>query len=425
MERELNAFLMERMPNLEDARFLIALSGGADSVAILKLMAKLAQEHGFLMAAAHVNHGLRGKKSDEDEAFCKMLATDIGVPLFCHRVEIKKGAGLEARAREARYACLKRSYEEWGADALLTAHHAADQAETMLMHLMRGAGIRGLSGIAADTTLFGMRVLRPLLMTNKRDLIAIAGEFCRDESNDVADNLRNALRLKVMPMLEEMAPGATEKMAQAAQIAALEDGFMDGLCGEVITNEVFLPIRALQTLHLAVLLRVLRRFAGGCDYGTTLALKALLFAEPGGKVNLDGGLTVYRGHDYLFLPHLLLPVAPVFEVQPFCGKTGDGKRCQAMPRAVFEKADWRYWLGGDVIRPFGFTGRQSLQDYFTNRKVDAPFRRVIPILATGNRVIWIPGVGAAEETKMSFDGENIMVECGHDMPWLIERKNER
>jgi tRNA(Ile)-lysidine synthetase, N-terminal domain/tRNA(Ile)-lysidine synthetase, C-terminal domain len=417
---ELAAFFRERMPKLSGSRFLVGVSGGADSVALLKLTVLLAEKYAFSVAAVHVNHGLRGKQSDADEAFCVALAKKMQVKIICCHPKVLKGAGLEARAREARYKCFSEVYRDTQADALLTAHHADDQAETLLMHLMRGAGIHGMAGIKAERELYGMRVLRPLLMVPKNDLLALAGDFRLDESNLEDDNLRNALRLKVMPLLNGMAPHTALKMAQTAQLAALEDDFMDGLAAEVTLHEAYVPIEMLKGLHPALSLRVLRRFAGECDFKTAMGLMVLLDAAPGTKVNLEKGRLVQRGYDYLFLPDRLAPITAQVEPHPFDRELGDGKCCQAMQEAMAKAAQWRYWQEGDTIAPFGSAGKMSLQDYFTNQKVDAPFRRMIPLLAEGNTVLWVPGVGASENVRAVAGAEMLFLKCSHEMPWLKE-----
>ena len=133
-------------PNCPRGRLLIGLSGGADSVALLHLLLDAGAE----VAAVHVNHGLRGAESDGDEAFVRNLCANLNVPLHVYRADPPENPG-ENWAREVRYGFFRRAMQETGADALVLAHHRDDQAETLLLHLMRGAGLTGLTGMAADT----------------------------------------------------------------------------------------------------------------------------------------------------------------------------------------------------------------------------------------------------------------------------------
>ena len=158
-----------------EATLLIALSGGADSVALLRTVSALGKRYGFSTRAAHVEHGLRGEASAEDARFCERLCAEMGVPFTLDRANLSGGMaapGAEARAREVRYRLLLGRARECGADALLLAHHLDDQAETVLSHLVRGSGTRGLGGMREASRVNGVLLVRPLLKLSKADLLA-------------------------------------------------------------------------------------------------------------------------------------------------------------------------------------------------------------------------------------------------------------
>lgn len=412
------ASLQERMPRLVTRRFLIGLSGGADSAALFYAMLSIQKSEGLSFACVHVNHGLRGAESDEDEGFCRALCEKEGIALTVFQLTgLEKGPGLEQRAREKRYSCFAKAYEAYSADALLTAHHADDQAETLLMHLMRGSGVHGLSGISPDSTLYGMRVLRPMLGILKSEIEAVGLPFRQDATNLVADNLRNALRLLVLPKLNELAPGASARMAQTARLAMDEDGYMEQAAKKYVPDTPYLALKTIQDLHPALLRRVLRLFAGGEG---TYELEALVRGKERGTVNLSGGEVAEKGYRYLHLPGRLKPFPP--DVSVVEGGVGDGKRMQAIPAAHHKAAVFRHLQAGDVIIPFGMKGHKSMQDYFVDMKVDRPFRQAIPLLCLGKEVLWVPGLGASRLAKVEEAEPRVLLRFNGLMPWATKER---
>ncbi len=207
---------------------LVALSGGADSVALLSALCALRARHGLTVRAAHVEHGLRGEASLADAAFCEALCARLAVPFTCDRAGLAGGMdapGAEARAREARYALLLARAREANADALLLAHHRDDQAETVLARLIRGSGARGLSGMRETSLRGGVRIVRPLLALSKADILAAldGAPYREDESNARPCCQRNRLRAEVLPLLAAENPRAAEHIAQSAALLALDE----------------------------------------------------------------------------------------------------------------------------------------------------------------------------------------------------------
>lgn len=202
----------------QGAGLLLALSGGLDSTVLGHLLARLARARAYKLALGHVNHGLRGAESDADEAFVRGLAAEAGLPFYTARLppETFSGQNIQAAARRARYALL----EEWrlagGLDYILTAHHADDAAETLLINLLRGAGPEGLGSLAWANG----RRLRPLLGFSRAELSAYAAQHAlswrEDASNAHDDYLRNRLRHRVLPLLQEEQPQAAANLARAA-----------------------------------------------------------------------------------------------------------------------------------------------------------------------------------------------------------------
>ena len=243
----------------------VALSGGADSVVLLSLLKDLSP-----VVALHVHHGIRGKEADRDAEFCRTLTARLGVPFHLLKVDAPRharetGQSLETAARDARYAALTDFMKTHSIPLLATAHHADDQLETMLQHLLRGSGTRGLCGIPACRELGeGLFVVRPLLATPKAEILRYAGEqglpFVTDSTNEEPCCQRNFLRLQVIPKLLELQPSAPLLAARCAEALSGDEAYLDGIAANFLEKEGAEPsVRALLALEKPILVRVLRR----------------------------------------------------------------------------------------------------------------------------------------------------------------------
>ena len=433
--------LAARMPAMP-GHVLVGVSGGADSVALLLML--LAR--GCRVTAVHVNHGLRGAASDGDEAFVRALCRDKDVPLLCYRAQPPEHPG-EDWARRARYGFFREAMAQSGAEALALAHHRDDQAETLLLHLMRGAGLTGLTAMAEDIMVDGMRILRPLLAMSRAELQAAlqaAGQPWReDESNRDSRYLRNAVRHELLPLMEQLSPGCGARLAAAASLLREDDAALDALCGGFLGKHPGreLPLRDLADQPEGLRKRILRawwqREAGknrderSLSLHQTAALASLLSGGAGEKCNLPGGWQGYRGWTHLHLVSpdppepppetpLTLPctVVGAFTLEETVPCLSDGRVTQAIPRAMLEGCVLRTRRQGDWIRPYGSSGRQSLQDYFVNRKVDAPFRERVPLMCRGSEVLLAGGVGAGSVPPLEEQKDSVCLRWRGDMPWL-------
>lgn len=457
----------------QDASLLVAVSGGADSVALLCALVLLRKEAGYALAACHVEHGLRGEASLQDAAFVQELCRQWDVPLLLHHAHLPGGLeapGFEDRARSARRAFFRSAMDEVQADALLLAHHRDDQAETVLMRLLRGSGTLGLGGMRPLVP-FGRGVLlRPFLSLGRQDLqsaLLRSGQSWReDESNASPCCLRNRLRLQAMPLLTACQPSASLHLAQTAERLQWDEDCLGQLAEEPYrASLVAMPachalcIMPLGNLPKALFLRVLRLWlahgfllASGShregvpcapsaasgqralSFEDTLRLYALANGQGPDSLNLPGGLRVVRTGPYLHLlrqdrqPLLPLPEGPSvslvpaktelslashrFALQP-PGASAPPFGALAVPlaeEALAQGLVLRFPMPGDQIRPFGASGHKALRRYFTDRKVPAPFRATWPVLAQGNQVLWAPGLGAGEATRLPG---------GAPSPWVL------
>ncbi|MBR7112749.1 MAG: tRNA lysidine(34) synthetase TilS [Clostridia bacterium] len=243
----------------------VALSGGADSVVLLSLLKSCSP-----LVAVHVHHGIRGEEADRDAAFCETLADTMNVPFVLLRVDApararETGESLETAARECRYKALTDFLASHKIPLLATAHHADDQLETMLQHLLRGSGTRGLCGIPACRAMGeGLFVVRPLLSVPKADLLSFAKEnrldFVTDSTNEEPCCQRNVLRLQVIPRLLTLQPNAARLAARCAEALSGDEAYLDGLAADFLKKEGSEPrVEELLALPRPILVRVLRR----------------------------------------------------------------------------------------------------------------------------------------------------------------------
>lgn len=406
-------------------RILIALSGGADSVALACLLAEARPEYGLTLFAAHVDHGIR-PDSAEDAEFCQALCADLDIPFLCARADVPASAranraGLESEARRLRYQALRRFRQETGCDCIALAHHMDDQAETVLMHLSRGAGTRGLAGMRA----LSGDLYRPLLGLRKSELadyLRQAGRSWREDStNRLDDNPRNALRLHVIPELEKCYPQFAAAAARCALSAQIESDYLDEqtaafLSGAASECPFCSWIGIDPPPHRAVLRRAVRaKCPAELSWEQVNALEALC-GRPRGKIDIDGKHFAERtGRRLYFVPKRPPRIDPVpldpggtVSLAGLCEITaqeaapqpafGD-PMIQVLDAQALEGAVLRTRRPGDRFRPLG-CGDRLLSDFLIDRKVDRPLRDALAIVARGGRALWVCGLGISEDAKI-------------------------
>src|SRR5262245_58269394 len=296
-------------------RVLVALSGGADSVALLLVLRDLERQGELVVAgAAHLNHQLRGAEADADEAFCLHLTGRLGVPFVAERADVAALAraqrrSIEDAARGARYAFFERAAASLSADAIAVAHTIEDQAETFLLRLLRGAGSRGLGAIRPKAG----RVIRPLLEIERaalRAYLAEAGQaFCEDATNRDVSIPRNRVRHEVIPYLEShFSPAITKVLAREASVARDEEEFLRSEAIKLADRIVLTSVETVRldaagltsaprALSSRVVQAALQRFAGHrpVHFDHVERVLALAVAEQGGAVSLPGQYAVSVG----------------------------------------------------------------------------------------------------------------------------------
>ncbi len=214
-------------------RIVAAVSGGIDSMVMLDLLCRLSPSMNLSIIAAHVNYKLRGRESNADEALVKKAALRYGIPLETASLKPPKGKNLQDAARRLRYDFFSQLAEKHGASAICLAHHAGDQAETVLLHLLRGSGLTGLRGMAFMSMQAGVRIVRPLLDAARSDIALYAKErriaFREDRTNAKIKYRRNSVRHRLIPLLREFNPRIEDTLSQTALRLADDDDALDAI----------------------------------------------------------------------------------------------------------------------------------------------------------------------------------------------------
>lgn len=426
LSRRVAAFAAERGLLAPGEAVVVGVSGGVDSVTLLHVLL----EAGFRPVAAHVNYGLRGADSEADEALVRALCAALGVPLHAARRALS--GSVQSEARRVRYDLFARVAAEAGATKVATAHHRDDQAETLLLHLFRGAGPRGLAGMPVRRPLAPgspVEVVRPLLFASRSEIEAYAREhglrWREDASNAEGTYRRTALRRDVLPAIEEVF--GEEVRARLAHTAELLRAFLDsgaaltagGALDEVLGDldgPPALSVAALRAMpevqRRGVLLDALRRFAPDAprSAATVSEIEALLDAQPGRRVAWPS-LTVWRDREHLvFEPDEDADAEP-FETSVVPGLTEtplgtlDVELLPEPPRAFdpsprvevvdADRLDFplvlRPWRSGEAFRPLGLVGEKKVSDLLTERKVPPQERAQQLVLLSGGTVVWAVG----------------------------------
>ena len=419
----------------EPLHLAAAVSGGADSMALLRILLALQPEFGFVLSACHVNHGLRGESADRDEAFVRAECARLGVPLrVFHAAEMADEVGLPSEhagedwARRLRYACFAHLCGE-GIDVVATAHTANDQAETLLLRLARGTGLHGAAGIRPKRGCY----LRPLLALTRQD----TESFCRaagqawvtDETNATDAYARNRVRRAALPALQSTNGAAAENLARFCEKAARADAYFarkaeellsaarldaaqaaikspeactvwrlgplsaaDALILEAAMHSLTAPVRDAEEKYVQLLCGLVRRGSGAVQLTDRVRFCA-------GEYGFAGGWKVTAG---LFTADFEEKIQVVHK------KDLKNQADYARITTLYAGLVLRTRQPGDVYRPAGRSVHNRLRKWMNETGIPASQRDQLPLLAAGSEVLWVCGAGFAEGLAPDADTAQVL-----------------
>lgn len=407
-------------------RVICALSGGADSVCMTHVLLSLAPELGFRVECAHFDHMLRGAESRRDAAFAAEWCWERGIPFHPGQGDVgayaaERHLGMEEAARELRYAFLDTLGD--ARTRIATAHHADDQAETVLLALLRGSGLRGLAGIPPVRG----RYIRPLLSVTRAEILQYLEEeslaHVEDSSNALDAGSRNRLRHQVLPVLREMNPGFSRRCTELGLLLRREDAYLERQAAPLAGSceGGALSVSALLEADPVLVARALRQAAAVQGISLTRrqvwALEALLRSPPSARLSLPGGLRARRDYDCLYLGRQEASAEPMVEAElpfghwvPLSGRNAEayyggvtelGKIQSNLTTFFFKKEKIcgticvRPRKPGDTLCLPGRRGTKSLKKWMIELHIPARQRDRLPVLADGEGVLAVPGIGAA------------------------------
>ena len=419
------------------SRVLVAVSGGADSTALLCFFCEIRERYPLDISCAHVEHGIRGAQSLEDMEFVRTLCAQKNVPFYGTHADVPSyakahGCGMEDAARTLRYAFLRETAEKIGADVIALAHHRRDQAETVLLHAARGSDLRGLCAMRIRRD----DLIRPFLSETPEDirayLTSMGQPWREDETNACEDYARNRVRLTALPALEAACPGAEGALARLASAAQRDEDYfsmqLDEHAGQplLLADGACLPREKLVGLHPALTSRAFIRLAEAAGIPAQSAqtierLSACLTQEGRCAVNLIGGGRAEFGARYVcFLHERQIEETPIalngatqtpfgtFTVrQARGGEFGDGVTTQTMDARDLAGAVVAPWRAEDEMTPFG--ARKAVRMKKLLEGVEHGLRRSVPILRRENTLLWMPGVRPAEICRGREGGARVLV----------------
>ncbi len=406
---------------LSHKRICVALSGGSDSVALCHFLLANREKYSFSLSAVNCEHGIRGEESVNDSLFVKSFCESLNIPLFffsenCIEKAKREKISLETAARNFRYRAFDKILKEGKADVIATAHHANDNAETVLFNLARGSALSGLKGIS-DREGF----VRPLINVTKGEIEEYIKEnslpYVTDLTNFSEDYTRNFFRLNVLPQIEKAVPSAIKNIARFSEIAKEDDEFLYSLAKELIREEedqIKISLVGERPLFLRAALTAMKKMGVEKDYTYEHlnSIYSLIEKNNGDGISLPKNITAVREYDCVCIYY---NKERSFEEKPF--KTGDIKIGEYLISVNKEPSLLRFDLNklpqgcvfrfkrnGDVFKKFG-GGTKKLKDYLIDKKIPQKDRDFIPLIAKDEEVFCVCGVEISDKIKIEENGD--------------------
>ncbi len=440
-------------------RVVVAVSGGADSVALLQVLSAWRDRLKLALAVVHVEHGLRGEESLDDATFVEQLSRQLLLPFFLKRIRLKplllerKGESVQAVARERRYAELQAVAREWGGTKVAVGHTLEDQAETVLMSMLRGTGLAGLSGMPAQRQ---PCVIRPFLQVSRSEILQYLDKkrcgFRVDSSNENPKYTRNRLRHELIPLLKTFNPGVVSVLSRQAAILREEHHYLDEVAraslesvevGRTKDSIVWSRSRFLtfpvpiQRRMILLTVGALRHKPGPLGSEAVETLLQHVVHGTSGSSGRFADLDVVREYDRVTFMNVLAGRLSRLQREVSCtwsfpgsihwpvtGQTIEGriKKTKTIPSrrndsVAYLDADRfshelviRSWRPGDYFCPYGMGGRRKkIQDFFSDVKVHQADRSQVPLVVAPEGILWVGGYRSDHRFRVTEDTTHVAV----------------
>ena len=438
-------------------RVVVAVSGGADSVALLQVLSAWRDHLDLTLAVAHVDHGLRGEESLEDATFVEQLARQLDLPFFLKRLNLKsflrkrKGESVQAVAREKRYTQLQAVIREWGGTKVAVGHTQDDQAETVLLSMLRGAGLAGLSGMPSQRE---PCVIRPFLKVSRSEILSYLDEkrceFRVDSTNDSPKYTRNRLRRELIPLLKTFNPNVVSVLSRQAVILREEHQYLDEAAKAALESvevsrtkdRVVWSRSRLLTFPVSLQRRMILLMVGTLwvkpsplGFETVETLLQHVVHGTSGAYGCVAGLEAVREYDRVtfvkagrssrlqrgwscawpFPGSILWPVTgQTIEGKITATKTIPSRRNDSVAYLDADRFSHelvvRSWKPGDYFFPYGMGGRRKkLQDFFSDAKIHQAERSTVPLVVAPEGILWVGGYRSDHRFRVTEETRHVAV----------------
>lgn len=412
----------------------VAVSGGADSMALLHFTVNFCTRFRFKTVALNIEHGIRGENSLRDTAFVKEYCAEKGIPLLEYKVDAPHKAKadkmpLEQAARILRYECFADAVKRGNCDAVFTAHHASDNLESVLFNLFRGTGVKGLTGIRDYESV----IYRPFIKVSKAEITEYVKQhnipYVDDETNFCVDYTRNFLRLNVIPKIKELFPEAEKSVLRLTETLKAEDEFLETLAKDAIAKSndgYYISLSTPRAVMARAVIIALKNLGLKRDYEKIHVddVCALVDKENGKTVFLPLNIKAAREYDKITLfkdRTLKNDTAVPFSVglHALNGRTITATLCESASSEELKKgiyadldkipddAEIRFRKKGDRFTKFG-GGTKSLSDYFTDKKIPLKDRDGVLLVAVQGDVLVINGIAVSDKVKIDKNTKKII-----------------
>lgn len=423
---------------LEEGNILLAVSGGVDSTVMMDLFAK----SDIPFSIAHLNFQLRGQDADQDEAFVKAQASAYSVPCYAKKVDTKSIAkqeksSIQLTARRIRYAWFEELATAHGCQAIATAHHADDQVETIIHRIIRGSGLKGLSGIPTRNK----NIIRPLLFAKKQEIFTYAEEnnisWREDYTNSKIDYTRNKIRKKIIPLFTEINPNIHETLSRNINRWKSAHQFLENYLEQIrlviieknsdtwILNTEKISRFQINSFHNLWL--ILDHF--DINEAEAEMIYHLIYSQAGKKIitskyewiKNQNHITIYPIEKKIYQSPILVSKDQktiqishkTWKISTFSRDEWSLKRTAEIAQLDAQKLQFplavRSWQPGDKIQPIGMSGKKLVSDLLTDLKLDLHQKAQVRVWLTDGQIVWIEGIRIAEPFRITDQTHTIMV----------------